>query len=68
MGGFGGLAESPKEAKIVLKEKLDLTGRIALATCSMRGIGKAIRDAFEEYGAKEIQVNFLAPLRLFQNA
>ena len=41
----------------MLKEKFDLTGRIALVTGSTRGIGKAIGDAFEEYGAKVIRHN-----------
>lgn len=41
----------------MLKEKFDLTGRISLVTGSTRGIGKAIGDAFEEYGAKVIRHN-----------
>ena len=41
----------------MLKEKFDLTGRIALVTGSTRGIGKAIGDAFEEYGARVIRHN-----------
>ncbi len=41
----------------MLKEKFNLTGRIALVTGSTRGIGKAIGDAFEEYGAKVIRHN-----------
>ena len=41
----------------MLNEKFDLTGRIALVTGSTRGIGKAIGDAFEEYGAKVIRHN-----------
>ena len=41
----------------MLKEKFDLTGKIVLVTGSTRGIGKAIGDAFEEYGAKVIRHN-----------
>ena len=41
----------------MLKEKFDLSGKIALVTGSTREIGKAIGDAFEEYGAKVIRHN-----------
>ena len=39
----------------MIKEKFDLSGKIALVTGSTRGVGKAIGDALEEYGAKLIR-------------
>ena len=39
------------------KQKFALTGKTALVTRSRRRIGKAIADAFEEYGAKVIRHN-----------
>ena len=41
----------------MLKGKFDLAGKTAIVTGSTRGIGKAIGDAFEEYGAKVIRHN-----------
>ena len=41
----------------MLKEKFNLTGKTALVTGSTRGIGKAIGDAFEEFGATVIRHN-----------
>ena len=41
----------------MLKEKFDLTGKVALVPGSTRGIGLAIGDAFEECGARVIRHN-----------